>query len=346
MSDVGSKEGTFNNPRISKVTDKLSATHLNDGGDDCFGSGEADGSYGHPKSTIDAEDPELWEPHPETEDCPVCMVPLPLDREESLYWTCCGKTICRACEFEQGRALELLNVKRINKDQPPLEPACAFCRASKLIEDEDVIRSYKEKARNGDAVAAHNLATFYTHGNYGVEINEAKALELLQYAANLGNRDSMVRLAIVYHFGELGENESINKAKEYANEAINKGKVSAHTLLAVFQLGEGHIELATRHWCLAAEAGEVESMKLLWDQFYRGELSKDQLERTLRRHKETLDEMNSEDRERWRGWKKAEVGGDRALVHIYFRYYHGRINAKELKELIKLHKKGLARGKQ
>ena len=342
------KVAPLNKTDVSEVTKHLSAAHLGDGGDDRFGSGKADESDGQPKTAniYDADDPELWKPQPETEDCPVCMVPLPLDPDETLHRTCCGNTICCACEFEQGRALELLNAKRDKKDQPPLGPACAFCRASKLIEDDAVLRSYKEKARKGDAAAAHKLATFYTHGTYGVQINEPKALELYQFAANLGNRESMMRLAIIYQSGLLGEDENKTKANEYANEAIKKGKVTAHTLLAVSELEDGQIEGATRHWRLAAEAGDAVSMKQLWDQFYRGELSKDLLELTLRRHKETLDEMDSEERERWRGWKEAEARDDQALEHIYFTYYLGKANAKELKELIKLHKRGLVQGKQ
>ena len=339
MSAAGPKEAPRNDQPgsavIDNVTDQLSATHLGDEG----------GGQPKTKTTMDAEDPDVWKPRPETEDCPVCMVPLPLDPDEKSYWTCCGNTICRACEFEQGRARTVINARRAKKDQPPLGSTCAFCRASQLIGDEEV-DAYKEKARTGDAVSAYKLATLYTHGNRGVQIDEPKALELYQFAANLGNRDAMMRLAIIYQSGYLGEDENKNKAKEYANMAIKRGKFTAHTVLAVSALGDGQLEVATKHWCLAAEAGDVVSMKQLWDQFYRGEVSKDLLERTIRRHKETLDEMDSEERERWRGWKEAEAEDGNALEHIYFSYYLGKINAKKLNELIKLHKRGLARGEK
>lgn len=350
---VGPKEAPTNDDGTDQssadtVTDQLSATHLGDDGGGPGGEADESDGPGQPKTptAIDAEDPEVWKPRPQTEDCPVCMVPLPLDPDEKSYWTCCGKTICRACEFEQGRARTVINARRAKKDQPPLGSTCAFCRASQLTGDDEEVHSYKEKARKGDAVSAYKLATLYTHGNRGVQIDEPKALELYQFAADLGNRDAMMRLAIIYQSGYLGEDKNKIKAKEYANKAIKRGKFTAHAFLAVSALEDRQIEVATRHWCLAAEAGEVGSMEQLWDQFYRGEVSKDLLERTLRRHKETLDEMDSEERERWRGWKEAETEGDTALTNIYFSYYLGKVNVKKLDELIKLHKRGLAHGEK
>ena len=73
-------------------------------------------------------DPELWKPHPPTEDCPVCFVPLPLDQAEFSYWVCCGKIICPACSWETARAELVINAKRAEKKQPPLDHACSFCR--------------------------------------------------------------------------------------------------------------------------------------------------------------------------------------------------------------------------
>ena len=60
--------------------------------------------------------PELWKPHPPTEDCPVCFVPLPLELTAKAYFSCCGKMICRACVLESDRALKVRNEKRSKKE--------------------------------------------------------------------------------------------------------------------------------------------------------------------------------------------------------------------------------------
>ena len=32
---------------------------------------------------------------PQREECPICLLPLPLRRNETLYHNCCGKTMCK-----------------------------------------------------------------------------------------------------------------------------------------------------------------------------------------------------------------------------------------------------------
>ena len=32
-------------------------------------------------------------------DCPICSLPLPLDEEKSIMYTCCSKTLCRGCAY-------------------------------------------------------------------------------------------------------------------------------------------------------------------------------------------------------------------------------------------------------
>ena len=60
-------------------------------------------------------DPELWKPHPPTEECPVCFVPLPLSEGDLSYWDCCGNTICNGCTAETFRASNIINAKRAKK---------------------------------------------------------------------------------------------------------------------------------------------------------------------------------------------------------------------------------------
>ena len=111
-------------------------------GDDCNSSDTPDGEQ--------ALDPELWKPHPTTEDCPVCFVPLPLAAHESTYFACCGKSICTACSMETIRAENVMNAKRAKKKQPPLDHACPFCRVVSTVS----LSKFEDRIRKGDGRAA------------------------------------------------------------------------------------------------------------------------------------------------------------------------------------------------
>ena len=49
------------------------------------------------------EDPLCkWTP-PETEDCPICLIPMPLEPRRSWYWGCCGKSVCWGCRMDSTK---------------------------------------------------------------------------------------------------------------------------------------------------------------------------------------------------------------------------------------------------
>ena len=49
-------------------------------------------------------------------DCPICMLPMPLDKEASLMQVCCGKLMCLGCFHAHA------------KHKKSLELSCPFCR--------------------------------------------------------------------------------------------------------------------------------------------------------------------------------------------------------------------------
>src|SRR5210317_592689 len=52
------------------------------------------------RRVAELHDEALFKDHPQNEECPICMLPLPLDRRESVFNSCCGKTICYGCAYE------------------------------------------------------------------------------------------------------------------------------------------------------------------------------------------------------------------------------------------------------
>ena len=99
---------------VSEVNDRLETVKLADQDE---ARPPADAAVG---DTDTMEDPELWKPHPPSEECPVCLVPLPLEREKTMYWACCGKLVCTACCAEHDRALTVTNRKREKKKKSSL----------------------------------------------------------------------------------------------------------------------------------------------------------------------------------------------------------------------------------
>ena len=319
---------------LSKVNEQLASTKLSDQDE---AKPPADTAVG---DTDTMEDPELWKPHPPTEECPVCMVPLAFEHVQTSYWTCCGKYVCKACSEEHRRALKVTNRKREKKKQPPLEKTCAFCRRPVQKNDSELISRYEERVDKGDTVAMLNLAGKYLKGSNGVRKNDDKALELLQMAADLGSVVAIQKLGCWASDERLRLIPSGTSSKEYFEDGAKKGNVLSRYYLAERLAEDGSIDLAIRHWHLAAAAGHGGSMKRLWKCFNRGKLSKPNLEKALRAHKEASDEMNSEDRKRYAAYKEALDGTDELVKTIYDSYYDGYINAKELKKALKAHAAG------
>ena len=286
------------------------------------------------------EDPDLWKPPPPTEECPVCMVPLPLRKEKSAYWSCCGKVLCTACCDEHDRALRVTNMKREKKKQPPLEQTCAFCRRPIYKNDAEMLSLFEKRVDKGDIQAMVSLGQKYVDGSNGLRKNDEKAFKLLQMAADLGSAEAFAELGCWVAKKGLSSTHNRRKAKVYYEEAAKRGYAPSRHILARLLADEGNIDLAIKHWHLAAAAGHDKSMECLWKSFYKGNLRKPELEKALRAHKTACDEMNSEERERCDASQEAFAGNDTLLNNIYVSYYLGFINSMELKVALKHHRAG------
>ena len=281
-----------------------------------------------------ADDPDLWKPGPPPEDCPVCMIPLPIRNGESIYYPCCGKLICRGCVHESRRAVRIINSKRAKKEQPPVEEVCVFCRLP-MGDDRDDAKRMVLRMEKDDCKAYFKMACDYRDGIDGLPKDESKTLELYVRAAELGSTAAMAFLGRVYESGKLGVIQDLDKAREFYIKAAKRGSIPARLRLGAVEFERNKHDLAIRHWRLAAEDGVETAMKNLWKSFYRGKLSKDDLEGILRAHKNAIDERSSEDRERCSSFEKAEENNDKMLIALYHEYYSGNITAKELNKALK-----------
>ena len=64
------------------------------------------------------------------------------------------------------------------------------------------------------------------------------------------------------------------------------------------------MERAVKHFIIAANVGHEKSMKVLWEHYSAGNITKEDLEATLRTHKAAIDAMKSPEREAAAAWRK------------------------------------------
>jgi hypothetical protein len=82
-------------------------------------------------------------------ECPICCLPLPLDKDKYRINSCCCKLICKGCnyankkrEFEQG-----------------LEERCPYCREVLPYAQEEMVKNYMKRAKANDPDASPKWAS-------------------------------------------------------------------------------------------------------------------------------------------------------------------------------------------
>ena len=123
-----------------------------------------------------------------------------------------------------------------------------------------------------------------------------KALELWHRAAELGSSSAHCEIATAYRFG-FGIEKNTKKAMHHLKLAAIGGNEMARYNLGMSDQYAGNTDRAMKHLMIAAKAGHDDSLKDVGEGYKRGDVTKDDYACTLRTHKETKDEMRSEQRE-------------------------------------------------
>ena len=227
-------------------------------------------------------DEKLYTEPPPSEECPICMQPLPLDRNQVVFESCCGKTICNGCIY----AMKISGGKDL----------CAFCRKPKATSNEEEIKRVKNLMDNGNAYSFNFLGYAYNNGLRGMSQDYHKANELYLKAGELGCADAYFNLGNSYARGR-GVEVDIKKARHYHELAAIAGNVQARHNLGSFEYEAGNIQRAKKHMIIAARAGEKDSLDCIKNGFRRGFITKDEYLNTLRAYHERQNEMKSDQRE-------------------------------------------------
>jgi TPR repeat protein len=100
----------------------------------------------------------------------------------------------------------------------------------------------------------------------------------------------------MYRLGK-GVEKDMEKAVYHWEKAAIGGHPDARHNLACTEERNGNMERAVKHLVIAANLGYEDSMKSLWMHYSAGNITKEELDATLRSHQAALDAMKSEQRE-------------------------------------------------
>ncbi|KAL7527499.1 hypothetical protein ACHAXR_001986 [Thalassiosira sp. AJA248-18] len=184
----------------------------------------------------------------------------------------------------------------LSKENSNTERICPFCREPEHTSNAELIKRMEKRVEAGDAFAMHALGGQYQRG-IGVPQDSNKALELWHRAAKLGCAQSHGKIATVYIHGEGVETDG-ERAEYHFELAAMQGSVIARHNLGGFETSTGgNMNRAMKHFMIAAEYGCDKSLERIKNGFFDGHVTKDEFERALRAHKESKDEMQSDQRD-------------------------------------------------
>ena len=214
-------------------------------------------------------------------DCPICCLPLPMEFEKSILYSCCSKTICEGCSC----ANKLLQL------QERRQQTCPFCRKSAPETREESDKNLMKRAAANDPVALFELGKrACDNGDYD------GAFKYFTKAAELGEVDAYYELYIMYREGH-GVEKDEKKEICHLEEAAIAGHPYARYNLAVYEGKNGRIDRAVKHFIIAANLGFDDAMKELKDCYKAGDISKEDFAAALRAHHVAVKATKSPERE-------------------------------------------------
>jgi len=220
-------------------------------------------------------------------DCPICMIPLPLDLKKLIMHSCCSKVICNGCS----------HANKMREAEASLENKCLFCREPAPFTDEEVDKQRMKRIEMNDqaAMAFQGLV----HLNKG---DSSSAFEYYARAAELGEMEAHCKLAEMYRVGD-GVEKDRGKYLHHLEEAAIGGHPTARYNIGCGEERNGDIKRAVKHWIIAATQGNDHSIKALMDLFKEGCVRKDDLAAALRAHQAAVDATKSVQREAAEEWQ-------------------------------------------
>eukprot|EP00979_Chaetoceros_neogracilis_P001901 scaffold345_cov207-Chaetoceros_neogracile.AAC.2 len=233
------------------------------------------------KRVAELFDEKLFKQPPPEEDCPICYLRIPIEGDQSTYESCCGKMLCCGCVY--ANTVAAADTERFK---------CVFCRTELSLSYEEEIERTKKRVEANDAQAMVNLGSDYQLGMKGLRQDNAKALELYHKSAKIGNHHAHYNLSAFYQ-------KDIGKATYHRQLAALAGNVRARYNLGCVEGNAGNMDRAYKHWMISANDGYDSSMKSVQEGHKEGFVTKDDYAKTALAYSISIDEMKSDDRDRF-----------------------------------------------
>ena len=217
------------------------------------------------------------------DDCSICCLPVPIEREKSTMFMCCCQIICNGCQFTNFR----------HEQKEGIEVSmCPFCREPDDGTDEEKQKAFMERIKANDLNALRRMGTkYFLEGDY------KKAFEYHTKAAQLGDASAHYELSVMY-YEEKGLKNDKKKIRHHLEEAAIKGHpIASHNLGCNEERAKGWTERAKKHYIIAAKLGYIPSMRRVKDAFDWGAVSEEDYSATLRGHEATVNATKSSQRE-------------------------------------------------
>ena len=217
---------------------------------------------------------------------------LPIHKTFNLYSVCCGKTLCSGCSLQHC----------MMKTELAVPITCPFCRTAGMGEgsdEEHYLVQLRKRTERKDPTALRHLAMAYRFGGHGLSVDQAKCIDLLREAADLGTAISHYQLATFHRTGEMGLEQNEEVSLEYMEKAAEGGDVVARHNLGSKEIRSGNVAAGIRHFRLAASVGYKRSMEALIEFFEARLLHHADLAESTRAFYCVRDEMKSKDRDQF-----------------------------------------------
>ena len=211
-------------------------------------------------------------------DCPICFLPMPLGKGKSTFYSCCSEYTCRGCEYVQAIGS--------NGDR-----RCPFCREPPSSAEENKKRKMKRRKANDPAAMLQMGSDCYIEGDYDA------AVEYYTKSAELGDPHAHYNLGCMYYEGKCVEKDYGMAIYHWEKAAIVGHPEARYNLGVIEEAMNGNVERSVKHFIIAANIGYEKSMKQLWTQYSAGNMTKEDLEATLRTHQAAIDATKSPERE-------------------------------------------------
>eukprot|EP00986_Skeletonema_menzelii_P008075 scaffold3310_cov87-Skeletonema_menzelii.AAC.5 len=214
-------------------------------------------------------------------DCPICCLPLPIDKSKSSMFSCCSKFICNGCVHANNK----------REYEGRLQPSCPFCREATPSTCEKINEQWMKRIEANDPVAICDMGTKKYH-----EKDYKNAYEHWTRAIALGDVEAHYQLSCLYRDG-LGVEKDMKKRVYHLEQAAIGGYLMARHNLGCVELDNGQHGRAVKHWIIAAKLGFEPSLENVKNSYTYGHVSKDDLAAALRGHQAAIDATKSPQRE-------------------------------------------------